>query len=82
MPIPDILIAFIVLIASWPAGYMLKSLTEEELKPGKKYFQLLWITSFALAIIFLILPLNDLNVKKAVIFTLLFMANVAFISWK
>ena len=77
-----LLYAFILLLASIPAGYVLKSITKEELKPGKKYFRVIWIISIGLAVVFFMLSINDYNLKLSIIFTLLFIANVAFISWK
>ena len=78
----SLLIAFLILIASFPTGYILRYLTKEELKAGKKYFKSVCTISLVLAIGFLFLPLNNLVYKQTIIFSLLFMANVAFISWK
>lgn len=77
-----LLYGFILLLASIPLGYLLKKITKEEIKPGKKYFRVLWIISLGLAIVFFMLSINDYNLKLSIIFSLLFIANVAFISWK
>ena len=78
----SLLIAFIVLLASFPAGYILKSLTKEEMAQGNKYFRYTWIASLIIAVFFLFSSISDPNYKQAIIFSLLFIANVAFISWK
>ena len=76
------LYAFLLLIMSVPIGYLLRSITKEELKAGKKYFRLFWIISLIVAFGMLFVDFNDYTLKLSIIFTLLFMANVAFISWK
>ncbi len=76
------IILFLILACSFPIGYLLKYLTKEEIKPGKKYFQVVWLISLIIAIGMLFYPMENLIYKQAVIFTLLFIANVAFISWK
>lgn len=73
---------FLVLLASIPLGHILKSITEEELKIGKKYFAILCVGSLILALVFLAISFNNQNLKLSIVFSLLFMANVAFISWK
>lgn len=74
-------LAFIVLVASFPIGYVLKALTKEEMGIGKKYFKYLWFLTLGLSVFFLFTNLDDQNTKLSIIFTLLFIANVAFISW-
>ncbi|PIN95241.1 hypothetical protein COU53_00375 [Candidatus Pacearchaeota archaeon CG10_big_fil_rev_8_21_14_0_10_30_48] len=76
------IILFLILACSFPIGYLLKYLTKEELKSGRKYFQMVWFVSLIIAIGMLFYPTEDLIYKQAVIFTLLFIANIAFISWK
>lgn len=75
-------LAFVILLASIPIGYLLKYLTKDEIKAGKHYFNILWAASLALAILFLFIDVNNEVYKKSIIFSLLFIANVAFISWK
>jgi len=76
------LISIIILLTAIPLGYFLKYLTKEEIKPGKKYFHLAFITSFVLAIIFLFIEINDINTKKTAIISLFYISIVSFISWK
>ena len=76
------LIAVAILILSVPIGYLLKLSTKEEMKSGKKYFKILFIVSWILAFVFLLIPIGDAVFKNTVIFSLLFIGNVAFISWK
>jgi len=78
----SLMIAFIILIASFPIGYIVKSLTKEELKSGKKYFQVVWIICLVLSVGMVFYSMSDDYYRQAVIFTLLFIANVAYISWK
>jgi hypothetical protein len=77
----SLLIAFVVLLVSFPVGYVLRYFTKDELKVGRKYFKIIWIVCLVGAIGMLFYSMADLLYKQAVIFTLLFMANVAFISW-
>ncbi len=72
----------LVLLLSFPAGYILRSMTREEIGGGRQYFLVLWVGSFVLALGFLFFELFERSLNLAVIFTLLFMANVGFISWK
>ncbi|MEM3074704.1 MAG: hypothetical protein QW727_02060 [Candidatus Pacearchaeota archaeon] len=78
----NLLIAFLILLASIPIGYILKYITKEEIESGRKYFKIIWITSLVLAFILLFIPINSSKYKQVIIFTLLFIANVVFISWK
>ena len=75
------LIAVIVLTCGIPIGLMLKKSTKEELKSGKKYFKILWIGCLILAIVAYFIPVNY-SLKMTVIFSLLFVAIVSFMSWK
>tara|TARA_Y100000310_G_C20594792_1_gene769932 strand:- start:785 stop:1027 length:243 start_codon:yes stop_codon:yes gene_type:complete len=78
----SLLIAFLILLGSFPIGYMVKYLTKEEIRSGRKYFRGVWIVCLAGAIAMLFSSTMNLLDKQAIIFTLLFMANVAFISWR
>ncbi|MAG07459.1 hypothetical protein CMI46_01435 [Candidatus Pacearchaeota archaeon] len=78
----SLLIAFVILLASFPVGYVLKYFTKDEMKVGRRYFRVVWILCLCLAIGFLFFPFNDFVYRQSVVFSLLFMANVAFISWK
>ena len=78
----ELIYAFLLLLTSIPAGYLLKYLTKEEIKDGRKYFRLLCFASLFLAIGLLFIPFENYNINKSIIFTLLFIANVAFISWR
>ncbi len=78
----ELIFAFVLLLASIPAGYILKHLTKEEIQDGRKYFKIIWITSLILAISFLFFSFNDSPQKQTLIFSLLFITNVAFISWR
>jgi uncharacterized membrane protein len=77
----EIFISIIILLCAIPAGYLLKNLTKEELKPGKKYFKIIWVVSLTFAVISFILPIN-LIMKQTLIFSLSFISIVSFISWK
>jgi hypothetical protein len=78
----NLLLAFVILASSFPIGYIIKYLTKEEIKSGKIYFQATWVISLVLAIGFILFPIHDYFYKQAIIFTLLFIANVAYISWR
>ena len=75
-------LTFMGLLASIPIGYILKYLTKEELDNGRKYFKVIWIFCLIIAIGFLFFPLDSIEYKKSIIFTLLFIADVVFISWR
>ncbi|MFA5993073.1 MAG: hypothetical protein WC796_05190 [Candidatus Pacearchaeota archaeon] len=75
------LIGVIVLVCGIPIGLMLKKATKEELKSGKKYFKIIWIGCLILAVIAAFVPIAVV-LKRTVIFSLLFIAIVSFISWK
>ena len=78
----EIIYAFLLLLSSIPVGYILKKLTKEEIKSGKIYFHKLWISCLILSFALLFVPFNNEIIKITSIFTLLFIANVAFINWK
>ena len=78
----QLILAFLLLVLSIPFGYLLRSITKDEIKSGRKYFKLIWLISLAIAIGMLFLKFNDSNLKLAIIFTLLFISNVSFICWK
>ncbi|MBS3092819.1 hypothetical protein J4466_05370 [Candidatus Pacearchaeota archaeon] len=75
------ILSFVILALAVPAGYILRHYTKEELKSGRKYFLVIWITCLALAFIFLFMPLED-AIRKTTIFSLLFISVVSYISWK
>jgi len=75
------LFAILILLSAIPIGYILNYFTKEELKQGKKYFKILSITTPTLAIITLFINLNT-EYKKTIIFSLLFISVVSFISWR
>jgi len=74
------IITITILLASLPIGYMLRALTKEELKSGKKYFRAIWVLSLIISLFILIAPLDNI-IKKSSIFSLLFIGIVGFISW-
>ena len=76
------ILGFIILALAVPAGYILRHYTKEELKPGRKYFLVLWAVCLALAFVFLFIPLSDQILKKIIIFSLLFISVVSYLSWK
>jgi len=78
----SLVIAFLILFASFPVGYVIRHLTKEEMKSGKQYFQIVWVVCLVIAVGMLFFPLNDNLYKQSMIFTLLFIANIAFISWR
>lgn len=78
----SLLIAFLILLGSFPVGYVIKGLTKEEIEPGRKYFKGIWIVCLALSVMMLFYYMVDLLYRQAIVFTLLFIANIAFISWR
>ncbi|HRZ85546.1 MAG TPA: hypothetical protein P5277_02085 [Candidatus Paceibacterota bacterium] len=76
-----IITSVIILLLAIPIGYILKHYTKEEIKSGRKYFFYLFITSIVISSIFLFIPINFV-LKSTIIFGLLFIAIVSFISWK
>lgn len=74
------LLAIIILVLSIPIGFFLKWITKEEIKPGKKYFFLLFILSLILSLSVLLLPINII-LKKSSFFSLIFISIVSYISW-
>ena len=76
------IIPFMVLISAIPAGYLLRHFTKEEMSQGKMYFKILWTSSLVAAFIFLFVGLENNIMKKSVIFSLLFISIVSFISWR
>ena len=74
-------LGFLLLLFSIPVGYALKKITREEIEQGRHYFRIILIASLILAVVFLVIDISY-NLKLPIIFTLLFIANVAFISWK
>tara|TARA_Y100000310_G_scaffold261214_1_gene270478 strand:- start:2795 stop:3046 length:252 start_codon:yes stop_codon:yes gene_type:complete len=78
----SLLIAFLILLGSFPVGYLVRGLTKEEIEPGRKYFRGIWIVCLVLSVLMLFYSMRDLLYQQAIVFTLLFIANVAFISWK
>lgn len=81
MDIIILLIGISILILGIPAGFILRRLTIEEIKSGRIYFNVLWLSSIILAIIFLFIPIEDKEYKYTLIFGLLFIAIISFISW-
>lgn len=71
----------VVLAFAFPIGYILRYFTREEMEQGKKYFRALFVLSLV-GIIFV--PLFNLSLisKKTIIFSLIFISIVSFISWK
>ncbi len=53
-----ILLAILILILSFPSGYLLAYLCRDELIAGRKWFKLLALISFILAIVFLFFNLT------------------------
>lgn len=75
------LLAIIMLMLAIPIGVILRSLTKEEMKDGKKYFLVLWISCLILAWVFLLLDFESIF-RNSAVFTFLFIAIVSFISWR
>ena len=74
------LIAIIILALAIPIGFFLKWITKEEIESGKKYFKVLFISSFLLSLFVLLIPI-EYNLKISSFFALLFMAIVSVMSW-
>ncbi|MFA5019734.1 MAG: hypothetical protein WC533_01405 [Candidatus Pacearchaeota archaeon] len=74
--------ALLTLILAIPAGYILKKMTKEEIRKGRKYFKLISISSLILAVILYFIKFGDSYMKFSAILTLIFIAIVSFISWK
>ena len=68
-----ILLAILILISSFPSGYLLAYLCKDELVQGRKWFKLLALISSLLAIVFLFFNLT-------IALTLIFIAIVSLIS--
>jgi len=77
----EYIFAIIILICAIPAGYFLKYFTKEEIKSGKRYFKIIWVSALILAAIAIFFNVSA-ELKKTIIFSLLFIAIVAFINWK
>ena len=69
------LLEILILIASFPIGYLLAYTTKEELFSGRKWFKIIILLLIILSIIFLIIN------KIAVFYTLLFILIVVLISF-
>jgi len=79
------LLLIVVLLCAIPLGYLLKNITKEELKSGKKYFKLIWTSSLILTVVLFVISLFiniNAQLKNTAIFSLIFIAIVSFISWK
>ncbi len=76
------LIPFVVLAAAIPVGYILRHFTKEEMSQGKMYFKILWTVSLVMAFFLLFIDIENNIMKKSVIFSLLFISIVSFISWR
>jgi len=77
----EYLIAVLVLVLAVPCGYLLRHFTKEEIKPGKKYFKVIWIGSLLLAVVAFLINL-ELAAKNTLVFGLLFISIVSYISWR
>lgn len=73
------LIVILILITSVPVGHFLAWLTKEELKDGRRWFNLIIIISLIHAVITGIL---NINYKLSIILALIYIIIVSFISWK
>jgi integral membrane sensor domain MASE1 len=71
----EYLISIIGLLFAIPLGFLLKSLTKEELEQGRKYFEFIWVISFLVGSVLIFL-------KPHLGFSFLFMSIISFISWK
>lgn len=71
-----------VLILAIPIGLILKRMTIEEMESGRIYFNILWLSSIILAIAFYFIPMSNVYDQYTIIFGLLFIAIISFISWK
>lgn len=79
--IMEYLIVLFILGLAVPIGYTIRHFTKDELKQGKKYFKIIWISGIILSLIALTLNFNII-IKKTAIFSLIFISIVSFISWK
>lgn len=68
-------------MAALPAGFILKHFTKEELKQGKPYFRILWISSIIAGILIFFLNIDE-TIKFSAGFSLIFISIISFISWK
>lgn len=75
-----ITVAISVLIIAIPIGFILRKMTPEELKDGKIYFAIIWLLSLILALISFFLNFSEAD-KYTIIFSLIFIAIISFISW-
>lgn len=74
-----ILWLILILLTSFPIGYLLAYLTREELVSGRKWIKMLGIFCLILAFIFILISFS-LEIKIAVILTLVYIAVVSFVS--
>lgn len=74
------ILGIIVLLWSIPIGIILRTITKEELKSGRKYFLSLWISCIILAfgVGFFI---KDEILFFSLVFSFIFIGIVSFISW-
>ncbi|MEK6891013.1 MAG: hypothetical protein AABX03_02650 [Nanoarchaeota archaeon] len=80
MDLYKIVLGVIVLIWAVPLGLILRAATEEELKSGSKYFQILWSLSI-ISIIAFIFFIKDEILLYSLVFISVFIGIVSFISW-
>lgn len=81
MDVITLLIGILILIIGILIGLILRKTTEEEIKSGRVYFNVLWISGIILAVIFFFIPIEDKEYKYTLIFSLLFISIVSFVSW-
>ena len=65
------ILLFVIALLGIPAGWFISKLTEEELKPGKKWFELIGLVSFIVFIVSIFASEGD--------FRLLLLTSMGFI---
>lgn len=81
MEIIKLVVAISILILAIPLGYLLKILTKEEIPQGRIYFEILWVTSLVIGSILFFINFNNEYYKYTILFTLIFISIISFISW-
>ncbi|HLD98362.1 MAG TPA: hypothetical protein VI815_03480 [Candidatus Nanoarchaeia archaeon] len=76
----NFILGVIVLLWSIPIGIILKSITKEELKSGRKYFMALWVLCIILSILIGFFIKEEI-LLYSLIFSFIFIGIVSFISW-
>jgi cytochrome c biogenesis factor len=77
----NLIIGLTILLFGIPVGYGLRYFTKEEMKIGKNYFGILFFLSLLISVVVFFTNI-DIEMKKTIIFSFLFISIVSFISWK